>query len=176
MNFAELRRHLANHMPDYMVPAACVTLEKLPLTPNGKVDRRALPVPDVVRPDLQEAFVAPRSQSEELVAGIWSKVLGLERIGVHDNFFELGGHSSLAVRLMNEIKDRFDFWIDLHLRQGIRLARELQVRLIEVVEVKMGIAKGMDKLTGLVSGDLGNHHRQQSIGSDVERHTQENIC
>ena len=59
-----------------MIPSAFVFLDALPLTTRGKVDRRALPAPDVVRPELQEAFVAPRSQSEELVAGIWSNVLG----------------------------------------------------------------------------------------------------
>ena len=91
--FSELRSFLKEKLPDYMIPSALVFLDLLPLTPNGKVDRRALPAPDVVRPDLQEAFVAPRSQSEELVAGIWGNVLGLERIGVYDSFFELGGHS-----------------------------------------------------------------------------------
>ena len=108
-----LRAFLQEKLPDYMIPSAFVSMDALPLTANGKVDRRALPAPDVVRPDLQEAFVAPRSQSEELVAGIWSNVLGLERIGVHDSFFELGGHSLLATRVVSRLQQEFD--VDLKL-------------------------------------------------------------
>ena len=78
------------------------------------MDRRALPVPDLARPDLHEAFVAPRSQSEELVIGIWSNVLGLERIGVDDSFFELGGHSLLAVQIISRIREVFE--VELPLR------------------------------------------------------------
>ena len=116
---SELRRFLKSKLPDYMVPSAFVELEAMPLTPNRKVDRRALPAPDVVRPELQEAFVAPRSQSEELVAGIWSNVLGLERIGVHDNFFELGGHSLLATRVVARIQQEFQ--VDLKLMDFFKL-------------------------------------------------------
>jgi acyl-CoA synthetase (AMP-forming)/AMP-acid ligase II/acyl carrier protein len=116
---SELRRFLKAKLPDYMVPSAFVELEAMPLTPNRKVDRRALPAPDVVRPDLQEAFVAPRSQSEELVAGIWSNVLGLERIGVHDNFFEIGGHSLLATRVVARIQQEFE--VDLKLMDFFKL-------------------------------------------------------
>jgi amino acid adenylation domain-containing protein len=104
---SEVRRKLQAKLPGYMVPQHFVELSLIPLTPSGKVDRQALPAPDVVRPDLQEAFVAPRSQSEELVAGIWSNVLGLERIGVYDSFFELGGHSLLVVRIVSRIREAF---------------------------------------------------------------------
>jgi amino acid adenylation domain-containing protein len=106
--FSELRSFLEEKLPDYMIPAAFVPLDAMPLTDNGKVDRRALPAPDRMRPDLQEAFVAPRSQSEELVVGIWSNVLGLERIGVYDSFFELGGHSLLAVQIISRIREVFE--------------------------------------------------------------------
>jgi amino acid adenylation domain-containing protein len=117
--FSEMRSFLKEKLPDYMIPTALVYLDSLPLTPNGKVDRRALPAPDVVRPDLEEAFVAPRSQSEELVAGIWSNVLGLERIGVHDNFFELGGHSLLVTRVVARIQQEFE--VDLKLIDFFKL-------------------------------------------------------
>ena len=63
-------------------------LDALPLTPNGKVDRRALPAPDRAQPELESTFVAPRTPVEEVLAGIWAEVLGLERVGVHDNFFD----------------------------------------------------------------------------------------
>ena len=104
----DLRQLSKKKLPDYAVPSAFILIETIPLTPNGKVDRRALPAPDVVRPDLQETFVAPRSQSEELVAGIWSNVLRLERIGVYDSFFELGGHSLLVVQTISRIREVFE--------------------------------------------------------------------
>ena len=100
----ELRSFAQGRLPDYMVPAAFVLLEGLPLTPNGKVDRRALPAPEGTRPELAEAYAAPRTPVEQALARIWSDALGIERVGVHDNFFQLGGHSVLAIRLMMEIQ------------------------------------------------------------------------
>ncbi|MCZ6775309.1 MAG: amino acid adenylation domain-containing protein, partial [Ignavibacteria bacterium] len=100
----DMRLHLKKKLPDYMVPSAFVMLEALPLTPNGKVDRRALAEPEQARPELEETYVAPRNPVEEVLAEIWSDVLGLEALGVHDNFFELGGHSLLAVKLVHQIE------------------------------------------------------------------------
>ncbi|WP_406278246.1 amino acid adenylation domain-containing protein [Embleya sp. NBC_00896] len=100
----ELRAHLQQGLPDYMVPAAFVTLDQLPLTPNGKLDRNALPAPDQQRPDLDAAYTAPRTPIELAVTGIWADVLGLESVGVHDNFFELGGHSLLATRVTSRLR------------------------------------------------------------------------
>ncbi len=103
---AELRDFLTNKLPLYMVPSAFVSLEALPLTPNGKIDRRALPAPDRLRPETV-TFVPVRNPIEEEVAGIWTEVLKLERIGVHDNFFELGGHSLLATRVISRLRRAF---------------------------------------------------------------------
>ncbi|MBV9788063.1 MAG: amino acid adenylation domain-containing protein, partial [Chloroflexi bacterium] len=100
----ELRRFLGTALPEYMVPGAFVFLGALPLTPNGKVDRKALPAPDQARPDLEKAFVAPRTPLEELLAGLWQDVLGLQAVGVHDNFFELGGNSIQAAILINKLQ------------------------------------------------------------------------
>jgi thioesterase domain-containing protein/acyl carrier protein len=102
----ELRRFLKDKLPEYMVPAVVVLLAVLPVTPNGKVDRRALPVPDRSRPELEKAFVAPRDDLELQLAQIWEEVLGVRPVGVRDNFFELGGHSLLAVRLFALIEKR----------------------------------------------------------------------
>jgi len=101
----ELRAFLRQKLPDYMVPAAFVTLDALPLTPSGKVDRRALPAPDQGRPGLAGAFVAPRTPLEADLAGIFAQVLGLERVGIYDSFFELGGHSLLATRLVSRVRE-----------------------------------------------------------------------
>ncbi|MDP9160455.1 MAG: thioesterase domain-containing protein, partial [Acidobacteriota bacterium] len=99
----EIRRFLRQSLPEYMVPRIFVSLSALPLTPNGKVDRHALPSPDqLLLPS--NAILAPRNEDEEVLQGIWEKVLGLSKIGVTDNFFELGGHSLLAVKLMAEIQ------------------------------------------------------------------------
>lgn len=109
----ELRNSLKQTLPEYMVPTAFVMLDKLPLSPNGKVDRRALAAPDIARPELEEAFVSPRTAVEEVVAGIWAAVLGVERVGVEDNFFELGGHSLLATQVVSRIQEAFQMELPL---------------------------------------------------------------
>jgi acyl carrier protein len=110
----ELRGHLKERLPEYMVPSAFVGLEALPLTPNGKVDRKALPAPEHSAITLESAYVAPRTPVEEALAEIWGEVLRVERVGIHDNFFELGGHSLLATRLMSRLRDAFG--VELPLR------------------------------------------------------------
>ena len=90
-----------------MVPSAFVFLDGLPLTPNGKIERKALPAPDHNRPELEKGFMAPRTPTEEMLAGIWAKLLGIDGIGIRDRFFDLGGHSLLAVRLVAEIEKAF---------------------------------------------------------------------
>ncbi|MBA2448197.1 MAG: non-ribosomal peptide synthetase [Chloroflexi bacterium] len=102
-----LRSALAERLPDYMIPSAFVTLDALPLAPNGKVNRRALPPPGSVRPALGTPFVAPRTPVEEMLAGIWAGVLGLDEIGVHDEFLALGGDSLLATQVAARLGDAF---------------------------------------------------------------------
>ena len=94
----QLRGHLAARLPDYMVPAAYVHLDRLPLTPNGKLDRKALPAPEGTAFAAQ-AYEPPQGETEEVIARIWSELLGVERIGRHDNFFALGGHSLLLAKM-----------------------------------------------------------------------------
>jgi acyl carrier protein len=88
-----------------MVPSAFVLLDKLPLSRNGKVDRRALPAPESVRPDLKANYVAPQTQVERTLAAIWQQALHLDNVGVNDNFFELGGHSLLMVQVHSRLKE-----------------------------------------------------------------------
>ncbi|HEV7667231.1 MAG TPA: amino acid adenylation domain-containing protein [Thermoanaerobaculia bacterium] len=94
-----LRAFARQRLPEPMVPAAFVVLDRLPLTDHGKLDRAALPAPGPERPDQETAYVAPRTESEEVLAHIWAQVLGLDRVGVTDNFFALGGDSMLSLRV-----------------------------------------------------------------------------
>jgi len=96
-----------------MVPGVFVALDALPLTPNGKVDRRALPVPDDARPELEQQYVTPRNAVEEVVAGIWAEVLKMEQVGIHDNFFELGGHSLLATQVVSRLREALQVEVPL---------------------------------------------------------------
>ena len=108
-----LRSHLAETLPDYMIPTSFVFLEQLPLTPNGKVDRNALPKAVPNRSNLDRDFVAPRNPIEEIVVKIWSQAFGLNEVGVNDNFFELGGDSLLAMQVITQVNDTFTIDIPL---------------------------------------------------------------
>ncbi len=100
-----LREHLEASLPDHMTPAHFVFLAELPLTPSGKVDRSALPAPQP-RQEPSRIRVAPKSEVEKQLAGVWSEILGVEEIGIDDNFFELGGGSLTLVRVQNMIGQR----------------------------------------------------------------------
>jgi amino acid adenylation domain-containing protein len=104
---SELREHMKNKLPDYMIPSFWVALPSMPLTPNGKVDRKALPHVEQQPLGPSGTPVAPRSETENMLARIWAEVLGTQEMGVHDDFFELGGHSLLAVNLIGEVERIF---------------------------------------------------------------------
>ena len=116
---AELRSFLKEKLPEYMVPSEFLTLDALPQAPNGKIDRNALPLPDGPRPQLEQGFIDPRTDIEELVAQVWREVLKVEKVGVYDNFFDLGGHSLLATRVGARLRNNFS--IDLPLRKLFEL-------------------------------------------------------
>ncbi len=97
-NASELRAFLKSSLPEYMIPAAFITLDALPLTPNGKVDRKALPALTEGRPELQQGFVAPTTGVERAMAQVWAQVLRVDRVGIQDSFFELGGDSILVIQ------------------------------------------------------------------------------
>jgi amino acid adenylation domain-containing protein len=101
-----LRSFLLDKLPEHALPAAFVLLGELPLTPNGKLDRRALPAPDIARPELDEGYAAPGSPVERALAEIWEEILDLERVGVRDNFFALGGDSIRSIRLIALARER----------------------------------------------------------------------
>jgi len=90
-----------------MAPAHFVFLDSIPLTQNGKVDRKALPAPSLEPVPAAGGFVAPRTETEKALAEIWTKLLKVERIGIHDDFFDFGGHSLMAMKAMSQIEERF---------------------------------------------------------------------
>jgi amino acid adenylation domain-containing protein len=106
-SLADLRAFLKTKLPEYMVPATFMVLEKLPVSPNGKLNRSALPLPDDARPELAREFVPPSTPVEQAVAEIFSEVLEVRTVGLNDDFFELGGHSLLAARVVTRLRDRF---------------------------------------------------------------------
>ena len=110
---SELRHWLREKLPVYMVPSAFMRLDALPLTASGKIDRLALPIPSQGGPELDKAFAAPHTPTEEVLAGIWTTVLGVEEVGVHDNFFDLGGHSLLAVQVMSRLREAVQMEVPL---------------------------------------------------------------
>ncbi|MFL6261091.1 MAG: non-ribosomal peptide synthetase [Thermoanaerobaculia bacterium] len=101
---AEVRSFLRLRLPDYMVPAVVVPLPELPLTSNGKVDRARLPAPDEGRREIDQSYLAPRSEMEQRLAAVWREVLRLERVGVSDSFFELGGDSLLLLQVYKKMQ------------------------------------------------------------------------
>ncbi|MCK5571648.1 MAG: amino acid adenylation domain-containing protein, partial [Bacteroidetes bacterium] len=134
-----LRDFLKERLPDYMVPSAYVVMDEFPLNSNGKVDRKSLPVPDMEAEE-EERGVA-RTPVEEMLAGIWSQVLGVEKVGVNENFFDLGGHSLLATQLTSRIRKAFG--VELPLRTIFEystvaaVAREVEKALRENRQIEV---------------------------------------
>ncbi|MEM6403576.1 MAG: amino acid adenylation domain-containing protein, partial [Cyanobacteria bacterium P01_D01_bin.116] len=108
----DLQQFLQDKLPGYMIPSNYMMLEKFPLTPNRKIDRKALPIPEANRPDLDNS-VRPSSEIEREIAHIWQQVLQVDKIGIHDNFFDLGGHSLSMVKVHSQLREKFSSDIPL---------------------------------------------------------------
>ena len=109
----DLRSALRRTLPEYMVPTAYVLLREFPLTSSGKVDRRALPAPGREERKEERGYLAPQTETERAIAGIWQELLGVRAVGSYDNFFDLGGHSLLATQLLTRLRRQFE--VDLPL-------------------------------------------------------------
>ena len=106
LTIGELRKDLANSLPDYMIPASMVILDKMPQTTAGKIDRKALPAPSRKRPILESDFQSPSSELEKYLTNLWEEILEIDQIGINDKFFELGGNSLQAAQFINRIQEK----------------------------------------------------------------------
>ncbi|WP_281360367.1 amino acid adenylation domain-containing protein [Lentzea indica] len=136
----ELRSHLEQSLPDYMVPSAFVLLDSFPLTPNGKLDRSALPDPTGAT---VSEYVAPRTDTEQVLAGIWAEVLGVAPVGVEDNFFALGGDSIRSLHVSSKAMAVFDVALtprDVLATRTVAALAELveELVLLELEQVALG--------------------------------------
>ncbi len=134
-NVQEIKDSLSKSLPDYMVPSLFVRLEKMPLSLNGKIDRKALPEPEG-NFETTHAYVAPRNEIEQKLVDIWTKVLGVEKVGVYDNFFDLGGHSILTIQLISNINKVF--------KSKLPVSIIFEAQSIELLSKKLSISSQID--------------------------------
>lgn len=139
---ARLQAQLAQRLPAHMIPSALHRLESLPLMPNGKVDRRALTAEVVV----EQAYQAPQTELQRILAGVWQDALGVERVGLQDNFFALGGHSLLATRLRARLQEQLG--IELPLRLFFE-GETLERFCAKVAELQQAPGSDLDALENL---------------------------
>ncbi len=154
----EIRGFLRERLPEYMVPAVFMVLDQLPLSANGKVDRGALPPPGGARAGTRAELVAPRNPEEQVLAGIWAQVLGVEQVGVDDQFFHLGGDSLLAVQLISRVRDALRVELSLRDFFDALTVAEMAKRVVER-EPKPGqtrkLARILITVQGMAAGDPG---------------------
>ncbi len=155
----ELRAHLRERVPEYMVPAVFVGMERLPLTPNGKLDRAALPAPEAPP---GAVYVAPRTPVEEALAGIWADVLGTGRVGAADSFFALGGQSLLATRLVSRVREMLGVELPLRAVFEAPTVAELAAR-VEALRSAGGAADAAPIPRAPRGGDLPLSFAQQRL-------------
>jgi amino acid adenylation domain-containing protein len=151
---SSLRIFLKEKLPDYMIPAFFMFMDRLPLTPNGKVDRRALPAPDMSSFSLENNFVPPSTPTENAIATVWSEILKREQIGIHDNFFELGGHSLIATQVISRLPQLFSLDLPLSLLFELPTIAELAERIDTLLWVSGNSSSDVqDRLDLAVDGD-----------------------
>jgi nonribosomal peptide synthetase DhbF len=159
-----LRRQLADKLPEHMIPAAFVTLERLPLTPNGKLDRNALPAPDRTAEALgAKAYERPQGLIETALAEIWAELLAIDRIGRHDNFFELGGHSLMALRVVAQLRDRFGLELPLKTLFQARTLAALGAEIDGAVSSRQHALRVPPIATSLHLGPVPLSHSQERM-------------
>lgn len=162
------QRFLRERLPPYLVSATFVSMDALPLTPSGKVDRRSLPAPNSDRPALENPFAAPRTPVEELLAGIWAEVLGLDAVGVQDDFFrQLGGHSLLATQVVARVASALEVDIPVRLFFEAPTVAEFATAILDNPSTKERIEKTAQLL--LTLSQLSDDEVQAMLASRTGR-------
>jgi nonribosomal peptide synthetase DhbF len=152
-----MREFAAQRLPDYMVPALFVVLDELPLTPNGKIDSKALQASELTHLELQE-YIAPRNETEQALADIWTEILGVDRVGIHDSFFDLGGNSLSVIRLVGRVENTFDVRLELRLLFSKSTLAELADHVIQRV---------MESVTAMNEAELmAVYNKERHEGSE----------
>ncbi|WP_437677704.1 amino acid adenylation domain-containing protein [Sorangium sp. So ce131] len=152
----EIRRHLSEHLPTYMVPTLYTVVDALPKLPNGKLDRQGLPPPDVS--GSREDYVAPRNELERRLADIFGDVLGVQLVGAYDDFFNLGGHSLLA----SQVATRVEKELDVHIPMAALFQRP-------TVELLSEFVRAQDRDAAWAIGPAENHHSPAVLSFAQER-------
>ncbi|MCW6052944.1 amino acid adenylation domain-containing protein [Lyngbya sp. CCAP 1446/10] len=160
-----VRNYLRERLPDYMVPAVFVAIEKMPLTPSGKVNRLALPVPHKSRSELATTLVMPKSEIEKLIAQVWIEVLELDVVGIHDNFFELGGHSLLLTQIHYKLAEMF----------GMELSTMALVQYPTIHALAQHLNQTDFKQSAVNVGEPNNRLTLKSIAEQQRQHRQGNL-
>ncbi|MBV8858949.1 MAG: amino acid adenylation domain-containing protein, partial [Acidobacteria bacterium] len=151
-SIAELRGHIAERLPEYMLPSAFLLLDSLPTLPNGKVNRHALLALKVKQPERGES-VAPRTPIEEVLCAVWSELLGVERVGVEDNFFELGGHSLLVTQVVSRVRQVFEVELPLRSLFESPTVASLAATVEQAMRESAGRAPSTPPLTAVPRGE-----------------------
>jgi amino acid adenylation domain-containing protein len=168
-----LKDFLSHKLPAYMMPSLFVLLDALPLAPNGKINRKALPAPDRTGLISKEDFVSPGTPTEEIIAGIWAEVLGLNQVGIHDNFFELGGHSLLATQVMSRLRKVFEVEIPLRTLFESPTVEKLTFALLQIEGEREKLEKRAALL--LKVADLSEDEVNAMLAEQIrERHNKTN--
>lgn len=144
----ELKKHLSETLPEYMIPNFFVKLDQIPLTPNGKINNKSLPEPEIENTVVQNEFISPRTEKEIILAEVWKEVLGFDKIGTNDNFFRLGGDSIVAIQMIAKAKQNGLQITPVQIFQNQTLqSLALVAKEIEIVNAEQGLVKGIFPLT-----------------------------
>ncbi|NOQ27954.1 MAG: amino acid adenylation domain-containing protein [Bacteroidales bacterium] len=174
LDHEELRSYLLEFLPNYMLPSYFVELEKIPLTNNGKVDKKSLPEPEMKAGD---DYVAPRNDVEKLLVEVWSKVLGVENIGITDNFFSLGGDSIKTIQIHSRM-NKAGFWISIRDIFVNPTISELSQKVsLKKAEINQDAVRGNLRMTPIQHeffiDDEDIHHYNQSVMLYSKNHLDE---
>jgi acyl carrier protein len=176
ITIGEIRSYARDQLPDYMVPGEFVFLDQMPLTINGKIDRKALPLPERIRPASNVGFVAPETDIEKAVAAIWSDVLNIESIGVNDNFFDLGGHSLIGSRIAARIREIIGITLPLRSIFDAPTIKSLAAAIVRLDFDQANLNTNLIHFLGdQTSGSPARNQEEANIGSFPDSATDSSV-